>query len=367
MRKFYRFAVELLFSVVLIMICCGCKGADNLSSFTSISDGISFPDNVTISFDESKAFPQKSNIYLAERKIFSEKDFEGIFNGTPEKETNAKGFTLDLDDQHGFATRSAFGFYTDKGNQFDSAVSYFLENYGKESLDLSSDLSFAERNEALSRISEFMKRFEISDSDIIVKNFYSVEKEQYGQFKSELTKTAAATMGDDKEKLQRSADRANKIDEEDFYYLDLEFEIDEISVISERISSYGENLDDIIFGSTCSIVYTKSGVEYISLYHLYQPSQISGEVTILDPIAAKKCVADKYNDIFFDGLIEIHDMNLIYVPISQNSSDSMNELFLLRPCYVFSCRQSYNDDESYESNFKLYFDAETGKEIGNVR
>lgn len=366
MREIYKSTVIMLVSAALIVIGCGCKDTNTSSGFSSMSDIVSFPDNVTVSFDKSKSFPQKCNVYLAERKIFSDEDFDGMFSGTPEKETNIKGFTLDFNNQHGFATRSAFGFYTDKGNQFDNAVSYFAENYGKESLDSSSNLSFAERDTVITEINKYMKKFEVSESNILVKNFYSITKEQYGQFKCELTKAAAEATGDDKEKIQGSADRANKIDEEDFYFLDLEFKVDEISVISERISSYGENPDDTIFGSTCSLVYTNSGVEFISLYHLYQPSESSNEIDVLETDEAQKCVADKYSDIFFDGSVEIYDMNLIYVPIAQNSLDSMNDTFLLKPCYVFSCHQIYSDDD-YISSFKLYFDAETGKEIGTVR
>ncbi len=182
-----------------------------------------------------------------------------------------------------------------------------------------------------------------------------------------MNKAAAEAIGDDKEKLQGSADRANKIDEEDFYYLDLEFKVDGISVISDRISSYGDNPDDTIFGSTCSLVYTEDGIEFISLYHLYQPSEVTNETTIMSFADIKKCVAKKYNDTFFDGSIEIYDLNLIYVPISQNSLNNINNIFLLKPCYVFSCRQSYDDDESYTSDFKIYLDAETGKELGTVR
>ncbi len=234
-------------------------------------------------------------------------------------------------------------------------------------MDLSSELSFAERDAALSEINRFMERFDVSDSNISVRNFYSVKKEKYSQFKSELNKEAAEATGDDKEKLQGSADRANKIDEEDFYYLDLEFKVDGISVISDRISSYGDNPDDTIFGSTCSLVYTQSGIEFISLYHLYQPSEVISETTIMSSADAKNCAAKKYSDTFFDGMIKIYDINLIYVPISQNSLNNMNKTFLLKPCYVFSCRQSLDDAESCPSDFKLYFDAETGKELGTVR
>lgn len=357
-------------TIIAVILSAAFGGCGNLGAETEREAGgiIPFPENITLSFDKTKVFPESCNIYTAVTKSFSEEDFKGLFVGTPVKKTELKRFTLELDNQHGYGLKNTMGFYTDDGNQFDNAVSFFTENPDNLYMDDISELSFEGRHESFLRVCDFLNGIGIPSEKIIIKSFYSVKKAGYDFFKQSLSDSALNTYGEDKEKAQRRADKAGKTESADFYYLELEFKIDDIPVISDRLSMYGENMDDSIFGSGCSAVYTDKGIEFFNLHHFYEPMGEGQAAEILSFEAAQQLAAKKYDEIFFDGEIEIYDVKLIYVPIPQNDFEQMNSEFLLEPCYVFYCsQQEYDEEGAYTSDFSLFFDAVTGKELGTVR
>lgn len=342
------------------------------SSGTSISDG-----EVKISIDETKEFPTKCKIYNLKQRMFSEQELLSLFNSTPKKSNSSTGDRLVYE-----ADNQCVGYLSDGNIVFETqtAGSLLLSAYdnlahneegefnkyisGEENLD------FASRGEVMENIkNEFYNKLGISPDAWYAKDFYAVKKEGVEFYKEKVNRIANESTedSDDHQKDLEIAERVNALQSEDFYYITMKFKLDDIPLYTGTIFNYGSDFKDVIIGSNCYVIYTKKGIEFISLYSLKEVDVASSEYEelLIEPKKAYEMIADKYNNIIVSGAIDVRDMQLVYLPVPQNNINSIYKSFKAKPFYAFSCKQAVNyEGELIASNFVVYFDAITGEEFG---
>lgn len=365
MKKIVLFIV---FGLSLLLLSgCGVSlksNETNTSSNVNSNENPVIAENVISKFEQTLETPRKCNIYNATiGSISSESMNEYFFDGKAQKSTdsNDTNVLFDLDNRHGILSDNGFVFYTDNGNKFDDAASYFLNDPNASLLDNSVEFDFATKEAAESEIMSFLEQVGLKSEKAIIEQTYSVSKENFNEYKAYLSKTASA---ENDAKIGEQAENVSKIDSEDFYYFDIGFLEDKIPIYSGGAYYYGEGDNDTFAGTRFTIVYTQNGIEYVSAFFLYQTDSVVESVDIIDFPKAKELLNDKYENIFFDSVITFDRAELVYLPFPQNTLNERFKKFVLRPYYAFYGYQSAEiDGETYKSDFTVYFDAVTGKEL----
>ncbi len=354
---------------LLVLLFSGCnsstKDKEAVTSFSDDSNGNHIiADGVMASFEHELAVPHKCNVYNATITSISENSMnEYFFDGKAQKSINNddEGVLFDLDNRHGIISDRSFVFYTDNGNKYDDAASYFLNDPNASLLDNSVEFAFATKETAENEIKLFLKQVGLKSDDIIIERAYSISKENFNEYKTYLSKTA---LEENDTKISEQAEKVSKIDNEDFYYFDISFSENGIPIYSGGAYYYGDGDNDTFAGTRFTIVYTQNGIEYVSAFFLYQPNDVVESVDIIDFSKAKALLKDKYENIFFDSTITFDKAELVYLPFPQNTLNERFTRFVLHPYYAFYGYQTAEiNSETYKSDFVVYFDAVTGKEL----
>lgn len=386
---------KLLTSVVLAVgiavSLCGC--ADVNGGGTAITSGTnsnqtfeSYPTETNTSSTSSKvigetseetgSFPTKCKIYKQTMKLFTEEQLLSLFFGTPEKvETHSEGhIEYKTDTESGFVDDEGYlHFATPAGNKFDTIceMNFLAENniegYENEELD------FATRDEVLEQVKTLTRdKFGLAPEDLYVKRFYAVKKETFELYKQMVFQEAdkPATSGNTYEhkKLNEEAAALKEITGDDYYFISLDFKMDNIPTYSGGAFYYAPNSSNAIIGSKCIIVFTKNGIEYVAMNNIRDTDKASAEeADIISPDEARALMQQKIDSVIWDGEIEGYDMRLAYLPIPQNDLGEYFTNFETRPYYAFyySMPEKVNDSVIY-SNAITYFDAVTGAELGTA-
>ncbi len=368
-------------SALLLVFCTGCErsgagpsesmssetnsgGNSSIANSSTNSSAKSITDNVIVEYDPVSAVPQKCKVYNASIKSI-EPDLmnELLFGGAGKKtdDPDSEKITFEAGNKHGYAAPNSFFFYTDNGTVFDDAVTHFSENPNEAYMDSTSELSFASRDTVIGKTLDFIDGLGLDPQKAIIKNMYSVKKEDFDLYKDHLSKVAAE---ENDERASSRAEMVSGIVSEDFYFIDLAFKEDEIPIYSGSPYSYGADDNDTFCGTKFSLVYTKNGIEFVSAFYLYQKDNVISDSEIIDFSDAQRLLKNKYDNMFVENKITFYDAELIYLPFPQNSLSERFKNFIMRPYYAFYGTQSTEiDGESYPSELIVFFDAVTGKEL----
>ena len=333
---------------------------------STISDG-----GMSVSFEENNNIPTKCKIYKQKAKQFNEKQLLELFSGEPQKVTTV------TEDEIKYITSTEMGFISegtylsystlDGARYYGMCVSSFdgVDGYKDGTLD------FSTRDEVLDQVGTIMQsNFGIMQSEWYVDKFYAVKKETVDLYKEMVYQQANEDVTSSNEfeqaKWRELAEALEEIRSEDYYYISLNFKIDNIPVYPGDGFFYNTDITSLILGNIADVVYTKNGVESIAIGYLNETDVSSAEeLDIISSDEAKYLIQQKYDDIIFDGEIEIYDMQFVYLPIPKNNLGDYFINFETRPFYAFYCKQvESNNGEMITSNFISYFDAVTGKEFG---
>lgn len=367
-----RKALELLFTTLIsITLLCSCSKVDSDKSSTEIvkfetdiNGRTIITKNVYCDYENEPQTPGNCGIYTASVKSFDEDVMRQVFfDKTTEKVYDKDSDTtkFDLNDRHGIVGKNTFIFYTDKGTKLDDAASYFIHNPNSEYMNTETELSFAPRSSLPSAVNDFVNNLGINPDDIYIENIYSITKEGFDFYKEYLSELAKS---EDDDRIRKQSESVSKITSEDFYFIDLGVKMNDLPVYSGGAYFYGTGENDTFAGTKFSLIYTKSGVEYVVIMYLYQEDNLTENSKILDFSDAQFLLKEKYDNIFFDNEIVFTDAKLMYLPFPQNTLSERFEKFILRPYYAFYGYQEVkNNDEKYISDIIVYFDAVTGKEL----
>ena len=356
-------ATVLLGLLLFSLTGCG-DSAENWSSTTYDSESNYVEGDVVIDFDIKFETPSKCNVYDAVIMSISEDSMNNYFFDEKAQKTvdgDNGSVLLDLDNKHGILSDSSFVFYTDNGNKFDDAASYFLNDPDTSSLDDSVEFAFATKKTAENEIRSFLDEVGLKSGEMVVEQAYGISKENFDEYKNFLEKTA---LEENDPKIGVQAENVSKINSEDFYYFDIGFSKDNIPIYSGGAYYYGEGQNDTFAGTRFTIVYTRNGIEYVSAFFIYGTDGIVESADIIDFSEAKELLKSKYENIFFDSAVTFDRSELVYLPFPQNTLNERFKRFILRPYYAFYGYQTAEiDGEIYRSDFVVYFDAITGKEL----
>ena len=388
-----KMKVFLIWIIVVIIVAsslCGCADVDgkiqsstlhttveqsSVGEVTSTNNSYSSPisdGKESLPFDEIPANPTSCRIYQLKRRAFTEQQLINCFNGIPEKieDTNENATVYEMGDQRGQLVNGRnLIYYTQKGELLEEFYWGLSSDLNKEYISYEDNLEFASREEVLENVrNKLSEGFGIKPNEWYAKDFCAVKKGGIEYYKQIADKDANESWenADDLQKEKEKAERLNSVIGEDFYYITIKFKIDEIPMFTGGMLGYG-TMGYEILGSNCYIIYTQKGIENIALYYTKEidvSAHNIEEVELISAGKAQELIREKYDGIFFDGEIEIYDMQLVYLPIPQNDLEHYNERFEARPYYAFYCeKEEYRGNETVHSNFVSYYDAVTGEEF----
>lgn len=382
MKKNNIFLAEAAAVIFMTASLCGCADVDGEkspvseqtadstgeSSNVSISNG-----KISVSFEETSTAPANCKIYKQKRKKFSEEQLLSFFSGSPEKvDSNSKNdIKYETDTEMGFISEGEYFMYsTLAGSKYQAICdSSFLE-YNNVDGYTNGTLDFATRDEVLNKVKAILRdKFGIAEKDCFSDKFYAVKKENVDFYKESINEESNKPVTSENEremaKLKEQAENLKKIPSEDYYYISMGFKIDDIPLYPGWGFQYGTADSDMIMGYKAAVVYTKNGIEFITIYNLNETNLSSAEdVNIISSDEAWALIRQKFDGIIMDGEIEIYDMQFVYLPIPQNNLDDYFTNFEARPFYAFYWKQTKNySGEIITSNFISYFDAVTGTEF----
>lgn len=331
-------------------------------------------DNTTIdsSSEKNVEFLPKCKIYMQKVKTFSEEQLLSFFSEMPERtyyaETKTAVYTSTS--ESGNTDGTDLTFLTDAGMlcamSYDTVGSY----YDGEQSEIV-NLEFAAFDDVLESVEKQMSEFGFSANEWFVNKVYTIKARDLDRFKEEQYNAAKEnTFGLDEDELQKEieqAERINKYPSKDSYYIDLRFKIDDIKMYTGNGLVYGGDANYQILGSSCTICYSKDGFELFSIFNVCET--VSAEdVEIISPNEARELITKKYDDIIFNGKLEVNTIELIYIPIPQNDLNVYFSKYETRPFYVFyySLTEEQNG-ETISENAITYFDAITGDELATQR
>lgn len=329
-----------------------------------------------------QAFPEKCRIYKQKTKMFTEDQLLKLFDDNPQRtEESLEGYsciTYTSDKYTGDITNgTALSFYSQAGSDhivvFESLSSHTDEEKYISSKD---SLSFKSREKTLEDLQLQLKNlFDITPDEWWAKDFYAVKKEGVDFYKEKITEEAAADAANSDEsvddKLQYSFQKLDNITSEDYYVLNIKFQIDGIPMYEGDGFDYGFGNAYSVPGSVAQIVYGENGIERLDLYYLTETDTSSDsfrEVTLIAADKTQELIRNKFSSVILDADVEVYDCKLFYLPIPQNDLNSLFENYEAKPYYAFYWKETRSDeDETYVANYITYFDAVTGKELGTER
>lgn len=324
------------------------------------------------SSDSAGESPSKCKIYMQKVKTFTEDQLLSFFSETPERiyydETNTIVYTSGT--ERGNTDGTDLTFLTDAGMLCAMSYDMVGSSYDGEQSKIE-NLDFAAFGEVLEAVEKQMIKFGFTSDEWFVNKVYTIKADDLDRFKE--TQYNAANENPynlDESELQKEIEQANRINKypsKDSYYIDLRFKIDNIKMYTGNGLQYGGDANYQILGSSCTVCYSKDGFELISIYNVCE-TESSEDTDIISPNEAQKLITHKYNDIIFNGEIEVNSMELIYMAIPQNDLNVYFSNFETRPFYVFYytlTEECYG--ETISSNVITYFDAVTGNELATER
>ncbi|MCI7759730.1 MAG: hypothetical protein MSH49_06860, partial [[Eubacterium] saphenum] len=110
-----------------------------------------------------------------------------------------------------------------------------------------------------------------------------------------------------------AAERIAKLKSKDFYYIELRPEYDKIHTYSGYAVHHGIR-DCFVVPASCEMCYSEDGIESFSVSNIAE-TQTFEEVEIIPFDKAKELILKKYDDIIFDGEVEVRNIELVYMPI----------------------------------------------------
>lgn len=333
------------------------------NSDDSLNENLVIKDSVNAGFEQALENSRKCDVYTASITSIGENAMNKYFFNEEAQKTvdDENDITFDLGNKHGILSDSSFVFYTDNGNKFDDAVSYYLTDPAASELDNSVDFAFASKETAKAEIIAFLGQVGLKTDGVIFEQACSISKENFDEYKEFLAKTASEESDP---KISLQAETVSKIISEDFYYFDIGFSENGIPIYSGKAYYYGEGENDTFVGTRFTIVYTESGIEYVSAFFLYQAENAVETADIISFSDAKELLRNKYENIFFDSPVTFDKAELVYLPFPQNTLNERFKRFVLRPYYAFYGYQiAEMDGETHQSAFTVYLDAITGKEL----
>lgn len=132
-------------------------------------------------------------------------------------------------------------------------------------------------------------------------------------------------------------------DEEGGYYFELVQKIDEIPIYQ-----FDQERDGVMIpGFKIDCIYTKNGIEYLESAKPYEIVMEDNDISIIDVNEAINLLCKKLDNIIITDKFKLTEMKLVYVP---------TEELLLKPVWEMTIQEA-------EDEVKVYFDADTGKEL----
>lgn len=376
MKNSKIFAAVITFSMAVNL--CGCADIDGDNSSDLRGDGQasdysssdeSVDNEILMNVGEKSDFPTKCKVYKSKAKSFTEEQLLSLFTETPERtyysETNVAVYTSSS--ERGNTDGKNLNFSTDAGMLCEMAYDTVGSYYDGEQAG-SADLDFAALDEVLETVEKRLNELGFSSEEWFVNGFYTVKAADLDSFKQKQYEAAAENPYNLSEsELQKEiagAERIKKYPSKDCYYIDIAFKIDGFEMYAginglPYAGSY-------VLGSSCKICCSKDGIEAVEIYNVCE-TETSEDVEIIAPDKAQELIIKKYNDIVFDGEIEVNSIELIYMPIPQNDLGDYNNRFEVCPFYAFYYTLTEGNSGEKSSDAVTYFNAETGKELATVR
>lgn len=326
-----------------------------------------------------QSLPEKCKIYKQKTKFFTEEQLLKLFDDNPQRtEESSEGYSYieySSDKYTGsIVNGTSLSFYSQTGSHYSVICDSLYANTGEEKYISKDDsLSFESREKTLEVLqSQFKNLFGINPNEWWAKDFFAVKKEGVDFYKEKITEEAAADAENsdesNDEKFQYAVQQLDSIPSEDYYLINIKFQIDGIPLYMGDGFDYGPGNAYSIPGSFARVVYSKNGIEQLDLYFLTEnDTSLDGfqEVTLIDADKAQELIQNKFSSVILDAQVEVYDRQLIYLPIPQNSLNSRYENYETKPYYAFYWKETRsNEDNTYVTNYITYFDAVTGNEFG---
>lgn len=389
MRKNKNLAAAIMALNILFSLC-ACANVDGetstvsgdntleqITNSTNNSTNISSTDGGYQETISNENFSTKCKIYKQRAKLFTEEQLLKMFDETPKKEDKS------------FEDYSYFEFTTEKctGRIINNRIISFAidaqsvyngiyqalsrNTSNEEYISKDDSLDFEPREKVLDELrKQLLDTFGIDPDEWWVQEFYAVKKEGVDFYKMKIAEEAAADAANseenDDEKLQQTLKQLDDISSEDFYVINIKFQLDGIPLYTGDTFDYGVDGMYSIMGPWASVIYSKDGIVTLDLAYLNETdTSAAEEVTLIETEKARGLIQKKFSDIILDTPVEVYDMQLVYLPIPQNDLNSQFESFEAKPFYAFYWKETgtYNG-ETFESDYITYFDAVTGAEFG---
>lgn len=359
-----------IFALCTAASLCGCADVDGNNSPVLKQDeqGSSYSSadsEIEVNVGEKQEFPTKCKIYRQTAVNFTEEQLLSFFSETPERtyysESNTAVYTAET--ELGNTSGNSLNFQTDTGSLCMMAYGAV---YGEGIEEKTIDFAFASRDEIFVKAVEKLKDFGVSEVDWYINKLYAVSAKDLEKFKEEQIKSAKENPFNlnesEMQKEIEAAERIAKRKSKDFYYIELRPEFDKIHTYSGYTVCYG-NGDYFVVPASCEMCYSADGIESFSVSNIAE-TQTFEEVEIIPFDKAKELILKKYDDIIFDGEVEVRNIELVYMPIPQNDLGEIADRFETRPFYAFYCTLTEErGGKTISENATIYFDAVTGNEF----
>ncbi len=379
-----------LTALALAVSMCGCADVDGktsaavkqtselLSSLSDVSVETSVTDGkLTVNVGENSTLPEKAKIYHQKRMTFTKEQFLKLFNEPPtqDAEVTFRYTNENEGGNYGEDDKDSVSHWTNAGIFYYTTAESFLSWERTDRISTTEELDFCSREQAYKKVVEFLQsNFGIAPEDIAQNDFYSVTKESFELYKKELIEEVNAPLEsgeyeEDREKEKERAERASKIQGVDYYYFKVNFKIDDIPLTSGMSVQYSSAEGTYIAAPRCNIILTENGMEHFILSYMYEndSSKPPEEAELIGKNKAESIAVKKYEDIIFEGEIEIGDVSLVYLPISQQGVEAGSTVYETRPYYLVSSNKTEDiNGEIRETRSELYIDAVTGEEFTEV-
>lgn len=374
----------LTFLLLLTATLSGCADVDGGYTFSSTDisnsqdlsndDKSSLPDDKSsnVSPDSVIDIPSECKIYKQKLKTFSEDQLLSFFSETPEKTYDTGGdntvCVCVLGSQRGTTDGTSLAYTTDAG--MICALSYdTIGTLYNEQSDIVS-LEFADFDNVLEAVEEQMSKLGFPLDEWFVNKVYTVKAADLDKYKqAQYNAVIENPYSLDESELQKEieqADRVNKYPSKDSYVIDIKFKLSDVKIYTGNTFHYGE-YGYRVFGVNCQMIYSKDGLERISIFNVYETESYE-DAEIISPTKARELLDKKYNEIIFNGDFNINSTELIYMPIPQENLGDYANRFETRPFYaVHYILTEYDNGEAVSSNVTTYFDAVTGTELTTER
>ena len=363
-----------IFALCTAASLCGCADVDGNNSSVlkqdeqssgNVLSGESAADDVSDNVGEKQEYPTKCKIYRQTAVNFTEEQLLSFFSETPERtyysESNTAVYTAET--ELGNTSGTSLNFLTDTGSLCMMAYGAV---YGEGIEEKTQNFDFASRDEIFGKAVEKLKDFGVSEVDWYINKLFAVSAGDLEKFKEkEINSAKENPFHLNESELQKeieAAERIAKRKSKDFYYIELRPEFDKIHTYSGYTVCYG-NGDYFVVPASCVMCYSEDGIESFSVNNIAE-TQTSEDVVIIPFDKAKELILKKYDDIIFDGEVEVNNIELVYMPIPQNNLGQIADKFETRPFYAFYCTiTEERDGKTISENITTYFDAVTGDEF----